>query len=191
MHICTVYRHTISCVYDGFFRNACFRTCSLFGTFPWDPPLLFQQSWLMIVPHPMEIMLKKTSYMQETWYYIPGNWNPNDRCFDRKRPCFERLTFKNRGHWGSRYIYIYTYYMPFLRIRLFCRLKNPMLVDISMEVVHSLSAFRTLRWTLDVRRPRDVDYFLSETLERLKWLRGRIRFWNTLFSTKVSNIQVI
>ena len=28
--------------------------------------------------------------------------NPNDPCFDWKRPCFGGLTFKNRGHWGSR-----------------------------------------------------------------------------------------
>ena len=34
-------------------------------------------------------------------------WNPNDPCFDWKRPCFGGLTFKNRGHLGSRYIYIY------------------------------------------------------------------------------------
>ena len=25
------------------------------------------------------------------------------------RPCFGKLTFKNRGHWGSRYIYIYVF----------------------------------------------------------------------------------
>ena len=31
--------------------------------------------------------------------------NPNDPCFDWKRPCFGGLTFKNRGHLGSRYIY--------------------------------------------------------------------------------------
>ena len=29
-------------------------------------------------------------------------WNPNDPCFDWKRPCFVGLTFKNRGHLGSR-----------------------------------------------------------------------------------------
>ena len=34
-------------------------------------------------------------------------WNPNDPCFDWKRPCFGGSTFKNRGHLGSRYIYIY------------------------------------------------------------------------------------
>ena len=31
-------------------------------------------------------------------------WNPNDPYFDWKRPCFGGLTFKNRGHLGSRYI---------------------------------------------------------------------------------------
>ena len=30
-------------------------------------------------------------------------WNPNDPCFDWKRPCFGGLTFKNRGHLGSSY----------------------------------------------------------------------------------------
>ena len=34
-------------------------------------------------------------------------WNPNDPCFHWKRPCFGGLTFKNRGHLGSRYIYFY------------------------------------------------------------------------------------
>ena len=33
-------------------------------------------------------------------------WNPNDPSFGSKRPCFEGLTFKNRGHLGSRYIHI-------------------------------------------------------------------------------------
>ena len=38
-------------------------------------------------------------------------WNTNDPCFDWKRPCFGGLTFKNRGHLGSRYIYIYIIYI--------------------------------------------------------------------------------
>ena len=33
-------------------------------------------------------------------------WNPNGPCFDWKRPCFEGLTFKNRGQWGSRHLHI-------------------------------------------------------------------------------------
>ena len=33
----------------------------------------------------------------------------DDPCFDWKRPCLGELTFKNRGHLGSRYVYIYTY----------------------------------------------------------------------------------
>ena len=36
-------------------------------------------------------------------------WKPNDPCFDWKRPCFGGLTLKNRGHLGSRYLYICTY----------------------------------------------------------------------------------
>ena len=35
---------------------------------------------------------------------VAFTWNPNDPCFDWKRPCFGGLTFKNRGHLGSRYI---------------------------------------------------------------------------------------
>ncbi len=31
-----------------------------------------------------------------------NSWNPNDPCFDWKRPSFGGLTFKNRGHLGSR-----------------------------------------------------------------------------------------
>ena len=44
------------------------------------------------------------------YIYIIHTWNPNDPCFDWKRPCFGGLTFKNRGHLGSRYIYIYYIY---------------------------------------------------------------------------------
>ena len=32
-------------------------------------------------------------------------WNPNDPCFDWKRPCFGGFNHKNRGQTGSRYIY--------------------------------------------------------------------------------------
>ena len=38
---------------------------------------------------------------------INYTWNPNGApCFGWKRPCFGGLTFKNRGHWGSRYTYL-------------------------------------------------------------------------------------
>ena len=43
-------------------------------------------------------------------------WNPNDPCFDWKKPCFGGLTFKNRGHLGSRYIYIYTHVYIYIYI---------------------------------------------------------------------------
>ena len=36
-------------------------------------------------------------------------WNPNDPCFEWKRPCFVGLTFTNRGHQRVPGIYIYTY----------------------------------------------------------------------------------
>ena len=32
-------------------------------------------------------------------------WNPNDPCFEWKRPCFGGLNHQNRGQTGSRYIY--------------------------------------------------------------------------------------
>ena len=49
-----------------------------------------------------------------TWWKTPQNfnewnlnisvsWNSNDPCFDWKRPCFGGLTFKNSGHFGSRF----------------------------------------------------------------------------------------
>ena len=31
-------------------------------------------------------------------------WNPDDPCFDGKRPCLGGSTFKNGGHLGSRWI---------------------------------------------------------------------------------------
>ena len=36
-----------------------------------------------------------------------NTWNPNDPGFDWKKPCFVGLTFKNRGHLGSRYVHKY------------------------------------------------------------------------------------
>ena len=38
-------------------------------------------------------------------FFLKLTWNPNDPCFDWKRPCFGGLTFKNRGHLGSRNFY--------------------------------------------------------------------------------------
>ena len=37
-------------------------------------------------------------------YIYINNCNPNDRCFDLKRPCFGRFNHQNRGQTGSRYI---------------------------------------------------------------------------------------
>ena len=34
-------------------------------------------------------------------------WNPNDPCFDWKRPSFGGFNPENKGQTGSRYIYIY------------------------------------------------------------------------------------
>ena len=38
---------------------------------------------------------KYTSHMDPLGIYT---WNPNDPCFDWKRPCFGGLTFNNRGN---------------------------------------------------------------------------------------------
>ena len=43
------------------------------------------------------------------FYIYIYTWNPTDPCFDRKRPYFGWLVVQNRGHSGSRYIYIYIY----------------------------------------------------------------------------------
>ena len=40
---------------------------------------------------------------------ILASWNPNAPCFGWKRPCFGGLTFKNRGHWGSRLVLVSIY----------------------------------------------------------------------------------
>ena len=37
-------------------------------------------------------------------YIYIHTWNPNDPPFYWKRPCSGGVTFKNRGHLGSRYI---------------------------------------------------------------------------------------
>ena len=56
--------------------------------------------------------------ISENWLISPNRctkniytWNPNDPCFDWKGPCFGGLTFKSRGHWGSRYLYEITPYL--------------------------------------------------------------------------------
>ena len=43
-------------------------------------------------------------------------WNPNDPCFDWKRPCFGGFNHQNRGQTGSRYINIYIYYILYIFI---------------------------------------------------------------------------
>ena len=35
---------------------------------------------------------------------MPLTWNPNDPCFDWKRPCFGGFNHQNRGQTGSMYI---------------------------------------------------------------------------------------
>ena len=122
----------------SFFRNVCFRTCWFFGTFPWDLPLLFQKSWLMIVPHPMEIMLKKhlTCKKHDTIYLETGT----------------QMTVVLIGKglvlkgWPSKIevigalgIYIYIHIIDLSWESACFAGFNPMLVDINMEVVHSLS----------------------------------------------------
>ena len=44
-------------------------------------------------------------------------WNPNDLYFCWKRPGFGGLTFKNRGHWGSRYIIYLSWHLYISCIR--------------------------------------------------------------------------
>ena len=41
-------------------------------------------------------------------------WNPNDPCFDCKRPSLGGFKPQNRGQTGSRYIYIYILKCPVL-----------------------------------------------------------------------------
>ena len=61
---------------------------------------------------------KKKGTQESPGIYI-YTWNPNDPCFDWRRPCFGGLTFKNRGHCGSRYIFtkIYKYNYRTITIR--------------------------------------------------------------------------
>ena len=52
------------------------------------------------------IYIYKNKSINTCYKYI-YTWNLNDPCFGWKRPCFGGLTFKNRGHLGSRYIIYY------------------------------------------------------------------------------------
>ena len=61
-------------------------------------------------------------------------YNPHDPCFTWKRPCFQGLTFKNRGHWVLGVCvndYIYTVYTPFS--------KNPEMYFIFTSKTRSVS----------------------------------------------------
>ena len=70
---------------------------------------LLNPEWVRgILGTPGKIYEKEFKCLYEKLYDI-YTWNPNDPCFDWKRPCFGGLTFKNRGHVGSRYIYIFLY----------------------------------------------------------------------------------
>ena len=58
-------------------------------------------------------------------------WNPNDRYFWRSTPQNKVFSNQNKGHLGSRYIYIYTYthrlvgYVDHLyEFDMFCRLQS-------------------------------------------------------------------
>ena len=76
----------------------------------------------------------------EMYMYIYIYLNPNDLCFDWKRPCFGGLKPQNRGQTGSRCIYIYicffknTYiYILFFLVE---NLGNARVLPASMEPNH-------------------------------------------------------
>ena len=58
---------------------------------------------IVILSSNKELPFKKKKRIYRQLYDI-GTWNPNDPCFDWKRPCFEGFNRQNRGQTGSRYI---------------------------------------------------------------------------------------
>ena len=63
------------------------------------------------------------------------SWNPNDPCFDWKRPCFGAFNHQNRGQTGSRFIYqglskTFPFFWSFFHVTFFLRLK--------MKAIHKL-----------------------------------------------------
>ena len=63
---------------------------------------------------------------------------PNDHCFDWNRSSFGGPTSKNRGRWGSRYIYIYYNLMIFAVYRKCC---------VFSKLYHSFPQSRiTIQW---------------------------------------------
>ena len=79
--------------------------------------------WICLLKVPSKTMVLKWGKSTKQYYKTHLNlwnprafifiytWNPNDPCFDWKRPCFGGLKPQNRGQTGSRYIYIYVYIM--------------------------------------------------------------------------------
>ena len=74
--------------------------------FEQDPFLLHRfSSFSMVLSLSIWSLLASLHHhMQIKILFIYIFLEPNDPCFDWKRPCFGGLTFKNRGHLGSRYI---------------------------------------------------------------------------------------
>ena len=78
-----------------------------------------------------------------------GTWNPNDPCFDWKRPCFGGLTFKNRGHLGSRYIYMHTHHKLYkLSHGNRETMEFPSSVHLHFEELISWMPWRNLQWCI-------------------------------------------
>ena len=64
------------------------------------PPFKTSVIWNMNIDFIRMYVCKKYIYI-----YLEPKWGP--LFWMEFGPCFGGLTFKNRGHWGSRYIYIY------------------------------------------------------------------------------------
>ena len=85
--------------------------------------------------------------------------NSNYPCFDWKRPCFGGLTFKNRGHWGSRYIEIYLYICIHIEVCFLTQLGIMIVIEIPLKYTadsryRKNPISRTMLVTGDVESPK-------------------------------------
>ena len=75
-----------------------------------------------------QVMCHLIGHVSLVCIYSIYAWNPNDHCFDWKRPCFGGLTFKNRGHLCSSYIFCIYIYLVELYSNLTHFVETPTLV---------------------------------------------------------------
>ena len=133
--------------------------------------------------------VQQTTEASDLWFLLWSKnlvnsyitWNPNDPCFDWKRPCFGGLTLKNRGHLGSSNIYIYFASSP-------TSWSNILTRAVSRSSVHKCIALQFPATSVSVKgramakRPGAANP--TKTSKNLTMQRNSGRFWGVQWQGK-------